>query len=54
MGTLDALEVESGDGTRVRVWRRVPEGATEAVLFVHGATYGGRSAFAPERVLLAG
>ena len=48
MTTLEALDVESGDGTRVRVWRRVPEGATEAVLFVHGATYGGRAAFAPE------
>lgn len=48
MSELDALDVASGDGTRVRVWRRVPEGATEAVLFVHGATYGGRAAFAPE------
>ncbi len=48
MSELEALDGESGDGTRVRVWRRVPEGATEAVLFVHGATYGGRSAFAPE------
>lgn len=48
MSTLDALDVESADGTRVRVWRTVPEGATEAVLFVHGATYGGRTAFAPE------
>lgn len=48
MSELDALDVESVDGTRIRVWRRVPEGATEAVLFVHGATYGGRAAFAPE------
>jgi len=49
MSRLDPLDVESEDGTRVRVWRRAPEGATEAVLFVHGATYGGRAAFAPER-----
>jgi alpha-beta hydrolase superfamily lysophospholipase len=48
MSTLGALDVESADSTRIRVWRRVPEGATEAVLFVHGATYGGRAAFAPE------
>ena len=46
MSALDGLDVESDDGTRIRLWRHVPEGATEAVLFVHGATYGGRSAFA--------
>jgi alpha-beta hydrolase superfamily lysophospholipase len=44
----DALDVGSADGTRIRVWRCAPERATGAVLFVHGATYGGRAAFAPE------
>ena len=48
MNALGALDVESADNTRVRLWRRVPEEAREAVLFVHGATYGGRAAFAPE------
>lgn len=48
MSPLESIDVESAGGTRVRLWRRVPEGATEAVLFVHGATYGGRAAFAPE------
>jgi alpha-beta hydrolase superfamily lysophospholipase len=48
MSEPDALDVGSADGTRVRVWRCAPGRATEAVLFVHGATYGGRAAFAPE------
>ena len=50
MHTPDALDVESADGTRVRVWRTVPEGATEAVLFVHGAANG----LCPRGLLLAG
>lgn len=33
------------DGTRVRLWERAPDGADEAVLFVHGATYPGRVVF---------
>jgi pimeloyl-ACP methyl ester carboxylesterase len=41
--------VSSGpDGTSINYWKRVPADATEAVVFVHGATYGGHSAFAPQ------
>jgi pimeloyl-ACP methyl ester carboxylesterase len=38
-------DLEAPDGTRIRRWGRVPADATEAVLFVHGATYAGRAAF---------
>jgi len=48
MSAPSRFDVESADGTRVCVWRRAPAEATEAVLFVHGATYGGRAAFGPE------
>jgi pimeloyl-ACP methyl ester carboxylesterase len=33
------------DGTRIRLWARVPDGAETAVLLVHGATYPGRVVF---------
>lgn len=42
---LHAHDVTSADGTRVRLWERSPADASEAVLFVHGATYPGRAAF---------
>ncbi|MFC7155958.1 alpha/beta fold hydrolase [Halomarina halobia] len=38
-------EIEADDGTRLRLWRRRAD-AGSAVLFVHGATYPGRSVFA--------
>ncbi|HKJ59903.1 MAG TPA: alpha/beta fold hydrolase, partial [Halobacteriales archaeon] len=48
MVALDGTDLTAPDGTRIRRWERVPAGATDSVLFVHGATYGGRSAFDPE------
>lgn len=42
---LHSHDATSADGTRVRLWERAPADAGEAVLFVHGATYGGRAAF---------
>ena len=48
MVELDGTDLTAPDGTRIRRWERVPSGASQAVLFVHGATYGGRSAFDPE------
>jgi pimeloyl-ACP methyl ester carboxylesterase len=53
MEAPDGLDLTAPDGTRIRLWKRAPadaSAATEAVLFVHGATYGGRSAFDPEGV----
>ncbi|MFB6171636.1 MAG: alpha/beta hydrolase [Haloarculaceae archaeon] len=50
MASLDSTDVTAPDGTRIRRWERAPAAATEAVVFVHGATYGGRSAFDPEGV----
>lgn len=44
---LEAHDVTAGDGLRLRVWERSPDDPEEAVLFVHGATYGGRSMFDP-------
>jgi alpha-beta hydrolase superfamily lysophospholipase len=38
-------DLTTGDGSRVRLHERVPAGATEAVLFVHGATYAGGVVF---------
>lgn len=38
-------DLTTEDGTRVRLHERVPQGATEAVLFVHGATYPGGVVF---------
>ncbi|WP_254542946.1 alpha/beta hydrolase [Halomarina pelagica] len=38
-------EIGADDGTRLRLWRRGVDNAS-AVLFVHGATYPGRSVFA--------
>ena len=48
MVALEAADVTAPDGTRIRRWGRVPPDATEAVVFVHGATYGGRGAFDPD------
>jgi len=50
MVRLDWTDVAAPDGTTIRRWERVPPDATEAVFFVHGATYGGRSAFDPAGV----
>ena len=47
MAAPDATDVRTPDGTRIRRWRRGPADAPEAVVFVHGATYGGRAAFDP-------
>jgi pimeloyl-ACP methyl ester carboxylesterase len=44
---LHAHDVTARDGLRLRVWERSPADPDEAVLFVHGATYGGRSMFDP-------
>jgi pimeloyl-ACP methyl ester carboxylesterase len=48
MSALERADVSGPGGTRIRRWERVPADATEAVVFVHGATYGGRSAFDPD------
>lgn len=50
MAALSHEDVRAPDGTRIRRWGRVPADATEAVCFVHGATYGGRGAFDPAGV----
>jgi pimeloyl-ACP methyl ester carboxylesterase len=42
-----AYDITSADGLRLRVWREAQGTPTEAVLFVHGATYGGVSMFDP-------
>lgn len=44
---LEAHDVTARDGLRLRLWERSPADPEEAVLFVHGATYGGRSMFDP-------
>lgn len=46
--TVRSRDIHGRDGTRLRVWERVPSSAAEAVLFVHGATYGARAVFDPE------
>jgi len=46
--TLAHTDLLSADGTRIRRWERVPPDASEAVMFVHGATYGARSVFDPD------
>ena len=43
----EAHDVTARDGLRLRVWEHSPADPEEAVLFVHGATYGGRSMFDP-------
>lgn len=48
MSTLENSALTASDGTQICRWERVPAGATEAVVFVHGATYGARSAFDPD------
>lgn len=50
MATPEHADLTAPDGTRIRRWRRGPPDAAEAVCFVHGATYGGRSAFDPDGV----
>ncbi|SIR69312.1 alpha/beta hydrolase [Natronorubrum daqingense] len=42
-----AHDLEMDDGHRLRVWERSPEDPEEAVLFVHGMTYGGVPMFDP-------
>ena len=42
-----AYDITSADELRLRVWKEVQGTPTEAVLFVHGATYGGVSMFDP-------
>jgi len=42
-----AYDVTSSDGLRLRIWKEAQGDPTEAVLFVHGATYGGVSMFDP-------
>ncbi|AFK19536.1 alpha/beta hydrolase fold protein [Haloferax mediterranei ATCC 33500] len=37
----------SADGTRLRVWERTPEGADEAVLFLHGGMTSSQALLAP-------
>lgn len=46
--SLTSTAVTARDGTTLRRWERGDHDATETIFFVHGATYGGRSAFAPE------
>ncbi|WP_436925941.1 alpha/beta hydrolase [Halosimplex amylolyticum] len=41
-----ARTVEARDGARLNCWQRVPEGATEAVVFVHGSITNARALFA--------
>lgn len=48
MAEIDGSELTARDETRIRRWRRGAPNAAEAVFFVHGATYGGRSAFDPD------
>jgi pimeloyl-ACP methyl ester carboxylesterase len=42
-----AYDIASADGLRLRVWEEVQGTPAEAVLFVHGATYGAVSMFDP-------
>lgn len=42
-----AYDITSSDGLRLRIWKETQGNPTEAVLFVHGATYGGVSMFDP-------
>lgn len=44
---LVRTDVTASDGTRLRLWEVSDGGASEAVLFVHGATYSSRPVFAP-------
>ena len=46
--TLVAHDVTATDGTRLRLWERSPPNPTDAVVFLHGATYASRAIFAPE------
>ena len=48
MSARERTELTAPDGTKICCWERVPTEATEAVIFVHGATYGGHSAFDPD------
>lgn len=48
MSDLENATASAPDGTAINYWQRGPADATEAVVFVHGATYGGRSAFGPD------
>ena len=48
--TLTSTDVAARDGATIRRWACGDRDATDAVFFVHGATYGGRAAFAPEGV----
>lgn len=48
MSDLESAVSAAPDGTTLNYWKRTPADATEAVVFVHGATYGGRSAFSPD------
>lgn len=48
MVEIEHTDLTAADGTRIRRWRRGPTDAADAVTFVHGATYGGRSAFDPD------
>lgn len=42
-----AHDLTADDGTRLRAWERTSSGATEAVLFLHGAITSSRALFAP-------
>lgn len=42
-----AHDITASDGLRLRVWEQSQENPAEAVLFVHGATYGAVSMFDP-------
>lgn len=48
MSSLTQTDLRSSDGTRIRRWERIPTDAGEAVMLVHGATYGARSVFDPD------
>lgn len=43
--SVTAHDIYADDGTRIRLWERSQAESDEAVLFVHGATYGGRGVF---------
>ena len=40
-------DIAARDGTRLRVWESIPDGAEEAVLFFHGAITSSRALLAP-------
>lgn len=44
---LVSTDITASDGTRLRLWEVANDDASEAVLFVHGATYPARAVFAP-------